>query len=102
MKRIIFFFSFMALASNLFAIRNYPKWLESAAIYHIYPSSYMDSNGDGYGDLEGIRSRLDYVKDLGFNTIWTVRSFAVNLKMAVMISPISIKSTHASAQIPIW
>ena len=70
MKRIIFFFSFMALASNLFAIRNYPKWLESAAIYHIYPSSYMDSNGDGYGDLEGIRSRLDYVKDLGFNTIW--------------------------------
>ena len=54
MKRIIFFFSFIALASNLFAIRNYPKWLESAAIYHIYPSSYMDSNGDGYGDLEGI------------------------------------------------
>ena len=101
MKRIIFFFSFMALASNLFAIRNYPKWLESAAIYHIYPSSYMDSNGDGYGDLEGIRSRLDYVKDLGFNTIWISPVFC-NLKMAVMISPISIKSTHASAQIPIW
>mgnify|MGYP001225409770 CR=1 FL=1 len=30
----------------------------------------MDSDGNGYGDLEGIRSRLDYIKNLGFNTIW--------------------------------
>ena len=70
MKRIILFFTFIALASNLLAARDYPKWLESAAIYHIYPSSYMDSDGNGYGDLEGIRSRLDYIKNLGFNTIW--------------------------------
>ena len=47
-----------------------PEWLKSAAIYHIYPSTFMDSNGDGIGDLEGIRSKLDYIKDLGFNTIW--------------------------------
>ena len=39
-------------------------------IYHIYPSSFQDSDGDGIGDLEGIRSRLDYVKACGFNTIW--------------------------------
>ena len=70
MKRIILFFTFIVLASNLLAARDYPKWLESAAIYHIYPSSYMDSDGNGYGDLEGIRSRLDYIKNLGFNTIW--------------------------------
>ena len=56
MKRIILFFTFIVLASNLLAARDYPKWLESAAIYHIYPSSYMDSDGNGYGDLEGIRS----------------------------------------------
>ena len=55
MKRIILFFTFIVLASNLLAARDYPKWLESAAIYHIYPSSYMDSDGNGYGDLEGIQ-----------------------------------------------
>ena len=47
-----------------------PKWLKSAAIYHIYPSTFMDSNGDGIGDLEGIRSKLDYIKSVGFNCIW--------------------------------
>lgn len=47
-----------------------PAWLQDAAIYHIYPSTYKDSNGDGIGDLEGIRSKLDYIKELGFNTIW--------------------------------
>lgn len=57
-------------ASVSFPSHTYPKWLEEAVIYHIYPSSYMDSNGDGYGDLEGIRSKLDYVKSVGFNTIW--------------------------------
>ncbi len=53
-----------------FPEHTYPKWLDEAVIYHIYPSSYMDSNGDGFGDLEGIRSRLDYIRDVGFNTIW--------------------------------
>ncbi len=47
-----------------------PKWLSDAFIYHIYPSSYMDSNGDGIGDLNGIRSKLDYIAETGFNCIW--------------------------------
>ncbi len=47
-----------------------PAWLKTAAIYHIYPSTFQDSDGDGIGDLEGIRQRLDYIRDLGFNTIW--------------------------------
>lgn len=47
-----------------------PEWLKSAVIYHVYPSTYADSDGDGIGDLEGIRSRLGYIKSLGFNTIW--------------------------------
>lgn len=63
------FMTFAASAAS-FPEHSYPKWLESAVIYHIYPSSYMDSNGDGYGDLEGIRSKLDYIKKVGFNTIW--------------------------------
>lgn len=63
-----------------FPKQSYPKWLENALIYHIYPSSFMDSNGDGYGDLEGIRSRLDYVKELGFNTIWISPVFCSNFE----------------------
>ena len=46
------------------------SWLDSAVIYHIYPPSFQDSDGDGTGDLEGIRSRLSYIKETGFNTIW--------------------------------
>ena len=60
----------LALSARPLSEQSYPKWLEDASIYHIYPSSFMDSNGDGYGDLEGIRSRLDYVRDLGVNTLW--------------------------------
>lgn len=47
-----------------------PKWLEKAVFYEIYPQSFMDSNGDGIGDLEGICHKLDYIKGMGFNAIW--------------------------------
>lgn len=46
------------------------NWLKSAIFYEIYPNSYMDSNGDGYGDLKGITSKLDYIKALGADAIW--------------------------------
>lgn len=46
------------------------KWYEKAIVYQIYPKSFQDTNGDGIGDLQGIIDRLDYVKNLGFNTIW--------------------------------
>ena len=39
-------------------------------VYQIYPRSFCDSNGDGIGDLKGIISKLDYLKDLGINAIW--------------------------------
>ena len=47
-----------------------PAWLKDAVIYHIYPLTFMDSDGNGIGDLEGIRSKLDYIKSVGFNCIW--------------------------------
>lgn len=45
-------------------------WWKEAVIYQIYPRSFMDSNGDGVGDLRGIISRLDYLKYLGIDVIW--------------------------------
>lgn len=47
-----------------------PDWWRRGAIYQIYPRSFTDSGGDGVGDLEGIRSRLDYVSSLGVDAIW--------------------------------
>jgi alpha-glucosidase len=45
-------------------------WWRHAAIYQAYPRSFADSNGDGIGDLKGIRSKLGYLHDLGINAIW--------------------------------
>ena len=45
-------------------------WWKESVIYQIYPRSFMDSNGDGIGDLKGITSRLDYLKELGIDVIW--------------------------------
>src|SRR5436189_2562414 len=45
-------------------------WWKHAVIYEIYPRSFQDSNGDSVGDINGITSRLDYLKDLGIDAIW--------------------------------
>lgn len=45
-------------------------WWKEAVIYQIYPRSFMDSNGDGIGDIPGIISRLDYLVELGIDVIW--------------------------------
>lgn len=49
---------------------NNQKWWKDAVIYQIYPKSFQDSNGDGIGDIPGIISRLDYLKDLGIDAVW--------------------------------
>ncbi|MCH4209630.1 alpha-glucosidase [Bifidobacterium sp.] len=45
-------------------------WWANAVVYQIYPRSFQDSNGDGFGDLKGITSRLEYLSDLGIDAIW--------------------------------
>lgn len=47
-----------------------PKWWKEATIYQIYPASFKDSNDDGWGDMNGIASKLEYIRDLGCNAIW--------------------------------
>jgi len=46
------------------------QWWQNAVFYEIYPRSFADSNGDGIGDLKGIDSKLDYLRDLGVDAIW--------------------------------
>ncbi len=50
-------------------------WWQHAVFYEIYPRSFADSNNDGIGDLNGITSKLDYLKDLGVDAIWVTPCF---------------------------
>ncbi len=45
-------------------------WWKSAVFYQVYPRSFADSDGDGIGDLEGIRARLDHLRWLGVDAVW--------------------------------
>ena len=74
MKRILTIFCLLLVATA--SAKNQPAWLKDAVIYHIYPSTYMDSDGNGIGDLKGITSRLDYIRSCGFNCIWMSPCFA--------------------------
>lgn len=62
--------SFLLLAAGAEAHKTTPEWIKDAVFYDIYPSSFMDTDGNGIGDLPGIISRLDYVKSLGVDAIW--------------------------------
>ncbi|MGN0570640.1 MAG: alpha-glucosidase [Candidatus Fimenecus sp.] len=46
------------------------RWYKDAVVYQIYPRSFMDSNGDGIGDLNGITQKADYIKELGVDAVW--------------------------------
>ena len=46
------------------------KWWQKEVIYQIYPKSFYDSNGDGIGDIKGITTKLDYLKNLGVTMLW--------------------------------
>jgi alpha-glucosidase len=59
---------------------NDKDWWRGAVIYQIYPRSYMDSNNDGVGDLNGITQKLDYIADLGVDAIWISPFFKSPMK----------------------
>ena len=60
----------LADADSAAATGTQPGWWRDAVIYQVYPRSFADSNGDGMGDLQGVRSRLPYLRDLGVDAVW--------------------------------
>ena len=46
------------------------RWWRGAVVYQVYPRSFLDTDGDGVGDLPGIVERLDYIASLGVDAIW--------------------------------
>jgi alpha-glucosidase len=73
---IIFLVSFRSLRAQGKTPDAQPHpWYQHAVFYEIYPRSFMDSNGDGIGDLNGIASKLDYLKALGVDAIWIAPCF---------------------------
>lgn len=70
LKNIIAAAALAATALGANAQPKGPAWLGNALFYQIYPSSYMDTDGNGIGDLPGITHKLDYIKSLGVNALW--------------------------------
>ncbi|KAL6705042.1 hypothetical protein ACN47E_007301 [Coniothyrium glycines] len=56
--------------ADLDVIKTQRVWWKESVVYQIYPASFRDTNGDGYGDVRGIIEKLDYLKDLGVDVIW--------------------------------
>ncbi len=61
-------------------LKREPGWYKDAVIYQIHVRSFYDSNGDGIGDFQGLAQRLDYVQELGANTIWLMPFFPSPLR----------------------
>ncbi|XP_038044417.1 neutral and basic amino acid transport protein rBAT-like [Patiria miniata] len=63
------FLLFVFISNTVVGFR-WNEWWKDTIVYQIYPRSFMDSDGDGVGDLAGITSRLEYFNDIGVGTIW--------------------------------
>ena len=62
-------------------------WHKDAVIYQLHVRGFHDSNGDGIGDFRGLIEKLDYIKDLGANTIWILPMYPSPLKEGLKNSP---------------
>jgi alpha-glucosidase len=69
----------MSAAHDL-PLRQSGQWWRGAVIYHVYPRSFADSNGDGIGDLPGITARLEHIASLGVDAIWLSPFFTSPMK----------------------
>ena len=77
-------------------------WWKNSVVYQIYPRSFKDSNGDGFGDLKGIIEKLPYLQNLGIDVIWLSPVFDSHRTTTVTISVITGRSTRASEVTRTW
>lgn len=61
-------FAYFVIITGVYASE--PNWWKSGILYQIYPRSFVDSNGDGNGDLKGVMEKVGYLKELGVGTVW--------------------------------
>ncbi|MGH8588302.1 MAG: alpha-amylase family glycosyl hydrolase, partial [Gammaproteobacteria bacterium] len=66
--------------SELAAWENDPLWYQDAIIYELHVKAFFDGNNDGIGDFRGLTQKLDYIHDLGVNTIWLLPFYPSPLK----------------------
>ncbi|MDB5282095.1 MAG: Glucohydrolase [Bacteroidota bacterium] len=67
MRKIVWLIYITLNASTVFAQL---PWFHTTSIYQVYPRSFYDSNADGIGDIKGITAKLDYIKSIGYETVW--------------------------------
>src|ERR671922_255016 len=70
----------MRQPQEAFMLADDPLWYKDAIIYEVHPRAFLDSNGDGIGDFEGLAQRLDYLQDLGVTAIWLLPFYPSPLK----------------------
>lgn len=77
-----------------------PRWWRNAVIYQLYPRSFADGNGDGIGDLAGVRASLPYLRGLGVDALWFTPWYASPGWTAATTSPTTGRSTPTSGPWP--
>ena len=71
------------------------NWLRGAALYQIYPLSFLDRNGDGWGDLDGVLDGIDHVASLGVDGVWISPFYPSPLRISATTSPTTARSIRA-------
>ena len=75
-------------------------WWRSAVIYQVYIRSFADGDGDGIGDISGLRSRLPYLAALGIDAVWITPWYPSPMKDGGTTSPTCARSSRCSARSP--
>ncbi len=75
-----------------------PLWYKDAVIYEVHVRAFFDCNDDGIGDFPGLTQKLDYIQDLGVNTIWLLPFYPSPLRTTATTSPTITTSIRSTAR----